>query len=69
MHIRIEEFSQLRDRTPSGDREDPNGECFYDSPPPNCRLHEPENEEYSPLQAAKLKTKMRDGLVFTITST
>ena len=32
-------------------------ECFYDSPPPNCRLHERENEEYLPLQSAKLKEK------------
>ena len=39
------------------------------APPPNRRLHEPENKEYSPLQAAKLKNKMRDRLVFTITST
>ena len=32
-------------------------EYFYDSPPPNCRLHERENEEYLPLQSAKLKEK------------
>ena len=43
-------------------------ECFYDSPPPNRRLHEPENNEYSLLQAAKSKNKKRDRLVFTITS-
>ena len=36
--------------------------------PPNRRLHEPENKEYSPLQAAKLKKQMRDRLAFTITS-
>ena len=27
-------------------------ECFYDSPPSNRRLHETENNEYLPLQAA-----------------
>ena len=32
-------------------------ECFYDSPPPNRRLHETENKEFSPLQAAKLKNQ------------
>ena len=36
----------------------------------DCMMNEPENKEYSPLlQAAKMKTKMRDRLVFTITST
>ena len=30
-------------------------ECVYDSPPPNRRLHEGENNEYLPLQVAKLK--------------
>ena len=43
-------------------------ECFYDSPTSNRRLYEPEINEYSPLQAAKSKNKMRDRLVFTITS-
>ena len=32
-----------------------NLKCFYDSPSLNHRLHEPENKDYSPLQAAKLK--------------
>ena len=41
-------------------------ECLYDdSPPPNRRWHEGENEEYLPLQAAKMKIKMRDRLEFT----
>ena len=44
-------------------------ECFYDSSPSNRRLHEPENKEHSPLQAAKLQNKMRDRLAFIITST
>ena len=32
-------------------------ECFCDSPPSNCWLNELENEEYLPLQSAKLKKK------------
>ena len=43
-------------------------ECFYDSPPPNRRLHEGENKEYLPLQASKLKNNMRDRLEFTMRS-
>ena len=42
-----------------------NAECFYDSPLPNRRLHEPENKEYSSLQAAKLKTKCVIDLYFS----
>ena len=36
------------------------------APPPNHGLHERENEEYLPLQAAKLKKKKRNRLEFTI---
>ena len=36
--------------------------------PSNRRLHEPEDTEYSPLQPAKLKNKIRDKPTFTITS-
>ena len=43
-------------------------ECFYDSPPPNRRLHEGETKEYLPLQAGKLKKNMRDRLEFTMRS-
>ena len=45
--------------SPQEEMDNPQGmnECFYDSPPPNRRLHEPENREYLPLQAAKLKKK------------
>ena len=40
---------------------------LYDSPPPNRRLHEPENQDYSPLQVAKLGKKcVIDLHLFTI---
>ena len=42
---------------------------FTIATPPNRRLHEPENKEYSPLQAAIFFFSKRDRLVFTITST
>ena len=35
---------------------------YDDSPLPNRRLHKPENKEYLPLQATKLKNKMHDRL-------
>ena len=43
--------------------------CFYDSYLPNRRLHEAENNEYVPLQAAKLQKQMNDRLAFRIIST
>ena len=46
-----------------------NFNLFYNA---NCYrvflLHKPESNEYSPLQAAKSKNKMRDRLIFTMTS-
>ena len=70
LHTQAEYGAYLRDSSRVLRRHPLFKECFYDSPPPNRRLHEPENKEYSPLQAAKiLKNKMRDRLVFTITST
>ena len=45
------------------------GVFLREPPPPNRRLREPENNENQTLQAAKLKTKMRHRLAFTIAST
>ena len=42
-------------------------EYFYDSLTlPNRRFHERANDEYFPLQVAKLRNKIRDRLTFTI---
>ena len=43
-------------------------ECFYDSPPSKPSIACVCVYVYLPLQAAKSKNKMRDRLVFTITS-